>query len=562
MESLTRRDDAPNANPLRQTAFGLLGATTRDSKREIGILAEEKSLSFDADVCAKARQDLTSPRNRISAEISWLPGLSPKRAEDYCSLLDKDLKEFFLKADSEQPLVLANLVSAGIEMLSPQAPEAIWVNLILKLATSAEDVDTTAILKTLNEDRMVAGIAEIPSVDAVDENYAERMRMFKDIVRAALNRMSTDRMLDIISRVVDADTDSGKHQAHMLIDDLLDNYGLEARPFLEKEAANIMKLVEGIRNTAPKGGAPLKTLFDKLDVVLRNWNKVARPIQVSMKARGLTHDLSHGIGFGIRSLGVELYNEHDSIEGAKRVTELLKKHFSEYPELAERVQDDSKALHEIARSKEFADLLFPLRALCTECAQEADKNPTGADAQGWKILEGAPGLLSQAEHSGVPENLLINAKDEVALAILSCAIDYGNKTSNWRACLNLLTEANRFASGAEVREKIKNNVQIVQRNVRLYTGLTPIHSAPSLYTLNGCGFTLYGNIDRDLESGSYMATYYFVILAIPIFPICRYRVIATGTNSFRFLGKGPLRSFDKWHIAISIGIILWMFLQA
>ena len=88
--------------------------------------------------------------------------------------------------------------------------------------------------------------------------------------------------------------------------------------------------------------------------------------------------------------------------------------------------------------------------------------------------------------------------------------------------------------------------------------LTPVKSVPGLRTVNGCGFTLYGATDPDPRNGSHIATYYFVILAIPLFPIARYRVIQNG-NSYRFIGKAPLRTFDKWHIAATcIAILFFM----
>ena len=62
----------------------------------------------------------------------------------------------------------------------------------------------------------------------------------------------------------------------------------------------------------------------------------------------------------------------------------------------------------------------------------------------------------------------------------------------------------------------------------------------------------------DTSDGSYMATYYFVFFFIPIFPIARYRIIRQD-EGYRFLGKGPLRTLDKWHIAGSIILILWLF---
>lgn len=47
---------------LHQTPFAILAVTTRDGRRRIVELAEEKSLELDHDVCQKARSDLTNPR--------------------------------------------------------------------------------------------------------------------------------------------------------------------------------------------------------------------------------------------------------------------------------------------------------------------------------------------------------------------------------------------------------------------------------------------------------------------------------------------------------------------
>lgn len=561
MGNFLKRKDTPTLNALRRSPFGLLGASTRDGKREIGYLAEEKSLTLDADACAKARQDLTNPRARLSCEIAWLPGLSPKRANEYCDLLDRDLSAFFNAAQSEHGLVGANLLAAGIELLGPKASSAIWANLILKLGEFAGEVDTPVVLRTLNEDRKVAGFAEIQSEDAVGSDFSERLRVYKDVVRDALNRMDTAQMIDVVVRVVDTATNSGEHQAPVLIDDIVDSYALDARPFLEKEAGNISKLVQAMRNAAPQGEGTLKTLLEKLEKVTANWSRVAHPIEMSMKSRGVVHDLSSDVGFEIRGLAIDLFNEHDAFKEAQRVTNLLREHFSQFPELAERVSDDANKLAEIARKRSFAERLEPIHTLCKEAAEAADRDPLDADSQGQKIISNAPDLLAAAERSGVPAEYINDAKDHIAFAITACAIEYGNKTSKWRPCQALLDAANLFAVGPQAKERVAKNLEVVRRNVRLYGDLEPIHSAPSLYTINGCGVTLYGNTDHDSETGSYMATYYLVLLFIPILPLCRYRVISSGPNSYRFLGKGPLRTFDKWHIAISAFLILFMFLQ-
>jgi hypothetical protein len=87
--------------------------------------------------------------------------------------------------------------------------------------------------------------------------------------------------------------------------------------------------------------------------------------------------------------------------------------------------------------------------------------------------------------------------------------------------------------------------------------LAPVRSAPSLTTINGFGFKLYGNSDYDPETDSYMTAHYFVALFIPLFPVGRYRVISPDGSSFRFIGKGRLRTIDKVHWAIFACFVLY-----
>jgi hypothetical protein len=96
----------------------------------------------------------------------------------------------------------------------------------------------------------------------------------------------------------------------------------------------------------------------------------------------------------------------------------------------------------------------------------------------------------------------------------------------------------------------------------VFGALQPIASAPSLRTINGIGFRLYGRSDHDPESNSYVTTHYFVALFFPVFPIARYRIIDAGGNGYRFLGKLPLRKMDRWHLGIVAAAIAAMMFSA
>ena len=71
----------------------------------------------------------------------------------------------------------------------------------------------------------------------------------------------------------------------------------------------------------------VKPIVDKLDTVARNWDKVAQPIQLSKKARGIDHKLSHEIAGSIRDLAIDLFNEHDMLTQSQKLIGLIQELF-------------------------------------------------------------------------------------------------------------------------------------------------------------------------------------------------------------------------------------------
>jgi len=68
---------------------------------------------------------------------------------------------------------------------------------------------------------------------------------------------------------------------------------------------------------------------------------------------------------------------------------------------------------------------------------------------------------------------------------------------------------------------------------------SPIKSAPSLFTLNGCGVSLHGSRDKSPD-GSHVATTYVTLVFIPLLPLASYRVVPQGNRSYLFLGRVPV----------------------
>lgn len=151
------------------------------------------------------------------------------------------------------------------------------------------------------------------------------------------------------------------------------------------------------------------------------------------------------------------------------------------------------------------------------------------------------------------------AKEITTSCLRTISICYNNDAKSPSLSEQVLKEAQSIAQGTLIFDQINQDLTVIQKNIqqeKIWKDLKPIKEAPSLYTVNGFGKTLYGRSDYDRMSETYVTTLYFVALFIPLFPIARYRVKNIGEGKFSFYGKAPLRTFDKWHIAIFIFLII------
>ncbi|WP_201276291.1 hypothetical protein [Methylotetracoccus oryzae] len=338
---------------LHQTPFAILGVTTRDDRRQIVELAEEKSLELDHDICQKARSDLTNPRTRLSAEIAWLPGVSPRKASQLVEGLLHDAMA--VREESGLPtLAHLNLLAAAFEAVDSEHDAEDLASFIQEVAYLADEIDPEDVLRDINEDRAVSGFPEVRALDQIEAELAERKRYYRSAIKDALDRLPPTTLVQVMTDTVEGVTLGGEDHAPELIDDLVDSYEVETQGFLQKEAENVHKLIKAARDSANSGEAAVKPYVDKLDAVARNWDKVAQPIQLSAKARGIDHEASRDLAYEIRSLAIDLFNTHDMLTQSQRLTGLLQELFAELPEVSERVEQDADALADIFHERKQA----------------------------------------------------------------------------------------------------------------------------------------------------------------------------------------------------------------
>lgn len=336
---------------LLQNPFHILSATPRDNHKRIMDLTDERSLMLDADDCMAARLALTTPRKRLAAEVAWLPGIGPKRAEEVLSLLES-CPANMLAEDKLLPAAKANALATALSRLPEYRAENIakW---ILELAEAFEEIDPEKLKTLINEERIVAGFPEITDGAAVEEEIQERRRYYRQVIKAALDNLASKELVEAVTDAVESATDIGEEHCPILIADLVDAYEVDAQEFLDREEENILALIEKLRAAADAGSADsvLEPMVNKLIQVVKNWDLVAQPIQVSAKSRGLDHDASLRVARILRSLAIYMFNEHGKLDFSQQLTNMLQEVFAEVGEIAERTAEDADALDDIAEQR-------------------------------------------------------------------------------------------------------------------------------------------------------------------------------------------------------------------
>ncbi|MGC3999587.1 MAG: hypothetical protein QM767_19930 [Anaeromyxobacter sp.] len=344
---------------LRENPFHLLGATTRDSRRRIMQLAEDRALMMDSDVCAKARADLTNPRQRVSVEVSWLPGVDPES----CTNLVRDLATASaVRANGLPPLAMANLAASALAITTTSMPVGAAVEWIVTLATAHDETDPEEVFDAINEDRAAAEMPEVLQQDLVEEAIAEQRRFYVAAVRTALDRMPTRQLVETVTAIVDRTTGKGRQHAPLLVDQFVDSYEVDAARFLELESVAVGQLLGALTSAAKKGAqrATLDRLIERIEQVVRNWDAVAQPIQLSAMARGIDHTPSIQLVNRVRSTAVDLHNEHAMLWAARRLTSMLRAVFAEVPRVVEFLDNDIATLDRMANVPSNAALLAEL----------------------------------------------------------------------------------------------------------------------------------------------------------------------------------------------------------
>lgn len=276
---------------FERNPIALLEVSLRHTRQQIIESTEEASLTRDQFECSRARSVLTNPKDRIYAELSWLPGVSPRRASELLVKLDENII-FAVNEQNVPQLTKINLICSAIEKgLFLQFEDSV-IQFLDPLTYLIDAIDLVRLQSDINEDRSIAKFPLVTDQDLLKEALLHRINGVVVAVMSALEALQTDHLLIAMNKYADTWTSSGTMIQSHFAEAVLNSYDVQSHYFLSTEATDITKFSGLIKARGVEIHDNFIASLNDLKTCVRNWTNVARPVQLQYEARGLKHDLS------------------------------------------------------------------------------------------------------------------------------------------------------------------------------------------------------------------------------------------------------------------------------
>lgn len=307
-------------------------------------LAEDCCLLSDADECMDAQSTLTRPQNRISAEIAWFPGVNPEHIESLLKQLESPHQNLLNIIDLS-PLARANVLTAGLSRHSNIASTDL-LEWILAISHAYERIDHEDVRSVLNEERNLSGFPQITDTSVISTGIQNQRRYYTQTLSSVLNNLSVTERARILTLTLETVIGNHNSRCPILIDDLIQAYEQTVGEDLEKKQKIIEAHDEKLRAmaNAKNPDTTLQPIVEQLIQAVKDWDKIAQPIQLSKRSRGERHTDSFEIAMCVQKLAVYLFNEYNKFDFTLQLLNMLLDVFAEDPEIVEQIERDKKTL--------------------------------------------------------------------------------------------------------------------------------------------------------------------------------------------------------------------------
>lgn len=334
-----------------------------DNKRRIMELAEEKSLFGDEEAVEEAKTILLDPIRRIDAELSWFPELGNMSAQEIIQYYVDNLESQYPKTlegisrINHNAKILKSFTGDN-EALDCLGENAI-ANGILHMAWGFRDLDVEKLTNQINQHRWQGGFPIIADKFLFTEKIDARRSEVMGIIWCWMDSIPIDALLKTLYLISGQDTNDGKMQASILVEDIVRFFenNMMTREFMESEPKAIQDLLESIKQSVNENQVYVMNLIKALGGELQKWQNVVAPMQIVAASHGKEHIVSSNVLYNIRDISIELNNEYNKPELSIKLMDLIGRNAADkyIPSFRKVRYKDKTALQQIMNDRAEAE---------------------------------------------------------------------------------------------------------------------------------------------------------------------------------------------------------------
>ena len=296
------------------------------------------------------REVINNPRLRTAAEVAFLVDTPAREVDAVISALRSNTSyiELLRIAERLAPLSKANLLAHAA------AHHPATADLLFALVDAHAQVKTEIVHRKLESVRRAAGMVA-PSLDTVRDELQALFSLHAKATFAGYPapKVSVDPVEECTRRILTA-ADPERVDA---LEGLM-------REFRQVIAPELTKIEEQFRSTAKTflGQPNDASVVSVVSNQLRLWSQLARPMLQLDAHKGRDEARARQLFYEVRSLAIDLANDHQQFDSALLLSKLSAEHFSLLPRAAEQLKEDLAVLEERSAEKH----VVPLKALIDE----------------------------------------------------------------------------------------------------------------------------------------------------------------------------------------------------
>ena len=273
---------------LLDNPFYVLGVDPETSREKLVRLVDDLALQDPDPALLAGARSLLHPKQRLSAEVHWLPGVPSSRARELAERLKVSPGPILPERDGLHGLAGHNVVVTAIEQGGNGHSLTDLARGLAFLSLFQFEFDAHDIRQSINDARRVAGFPPVREIDVIDQELARVRTEGALAIRRILENLSVEQLATVLASAVESFWHRCKDPAAgTLIFSAITDYENRASEEIQERAEKFVGLLSLGAVLPLVFGMETRWIGD-LEQALTSWLELTRPMVANSAIHGFS----------------------------------------------------------------------------------------------------------------------------------------------------------------------------------------------------------------------------------------------------------------------------------